>query len=183
MKGSLFAGIVAALTFTTVAGASSTPIAWTKKDMTTAVRALGYPKPHPKKLTCKGLGSPDSLGRYGAFHCVATYLRRPKHRSFYIEGRGEGGWLCAGARLATCKLLGRGFVTTAAISAGGINAAADVAARGYMTNRYGSYQPTGFCQTAGTLKWTCGFTTATVALTMKTAKDGYLEAATATAAS
>lgn len=167
--------LLAALAITGTAGAAAATgpnVPWTRADMTAAAKAIGYPKPHAKKVACRGLGGPDSANRYAAFHCVAIYTRKPAHRGFYITGRSQGGWLCAGARLATCKLLSRGFIAKDTITAS-INDAADLAARGWMTNRFGSYQPTGFCQPAGALKWTCGFTTATVTLAMKTAKGGY----------
>jgi hypothetical protein len=41
--------VVLALTGSATAATSgSQPIRWTLKDMKTAIRAIGYPKPHPK---------------------------------------------------------------------------------------------------------------------------------------
>ena len=150
--------------------------AWTPKDMKTAIHALGYPKPHPKKLSCKGLGA-ASGGRFDSFRCVATY-RLHHRRVFYTAGRGEGGWLCAGKTAAACGLLKRGFVTSADVARlQSMGAAADLAARGYLMNRGETYTPVHFCQQAGG-SWVCPFTVngtpVTVTITFKGAKGGFV---------
>jgi hypothetical protein len=144
--------------------------------MKSAVRALGYPKQHMKKLACTGSGVTDS-GLFSSFRCTATYTRH-RHSRFFIQGQGEGGWLCAGKTLAGCELLRRGFVTSGTVATQGLNASVDLAARGYMSNRYGSYQAKGFCTRTGSLTWSCPFVSATVALTLKKATGGYVSGAT-----
>jgi len=174
VKGSLFAAILAALVLAGTAGAATPTTSWARKDIYSAVKAIGYPKPHPKKLGCHGIGVADSTGGHTAFRCTATYTHH-RRRMFVIGGIGEGGWLCAAKTLAGCKLLRKGFVTSAEVSAdGSMGAAADLAARGYMVNHYGSYQATGFCKQQGSSTWACGFTTATVTLTITRARGGYV---------
>lgn len=167
----LLAALIVAGTAT--ATASTTPTPWTRANMTAAVKAVGYPKAHAKKLTCRGIGLADSSGRYNAFRCTAAY-RHHRIRRFYAAGRGEGGWLCAAATLSGCKLLRHGYITTATMNLGG---AIDIAARGYMTNHYGSYQVAGFCR-GGPPVWTCPFTNTTVTITTKAAKGGWVTTGT-----
>lgn len=151
-------------------------VPWSTKDMKTAIRAIAYPKPHPKKLACKGSGATTS-GEFASFRCVATY-RHHRHHRFSIEGQGEGGWLCAGKTLATCQLLRRGFLTSQAVNIQGMGPSVDLAARGYMANKYGAYQAKGFCKQTTSSTWTCQFVEATVTLTVKAARGGYVEVAT-----
>jgi hypothetical protein len=42
--------LLAALTVTASAAAAGPTVPWSKKDMTTAIRAISYPKPHMRKL-------------------------------------------------------------------------------------------------------------------------------------
>lgn len=170
--------VIAVAVFAGTAAAAGTPVAWTKKDMTTAIRAIGYPKPHAKKLACAGLGMRDTAGRYTSFRCVATYTHH-RRRVFYTAGIGEGGWLCAGKTAAGCKLLRRGFVTTAEVavqsSLGGV---ADTAARGYLVDHdMFPYQVVHFCQQDGSA-WSCPFTVnnqpVTVTISLAKAKGGYV---------
>lgn len=173
------AATLAAATVAASAVASSAPaVPWTRKDMTTAVKALRYPKPGARRLACRGLATPDTIGRFASFRCIATY-RHHRRRVFYIAGQGEGGWLCAGTKLAGCKLLRRGFVTAAQVNTEGLDGAADLAARGWMTNHYGAYQVTHLCKATGTFSWSCAFSAATITVSMKAAKGGYLLSATA----
>jgi len=153
------------------AGAS---VPWTLKDMKTAVRGIGYPRAHAKKLSCRGQGSATTAGTFTSFRCVATYAHH-RRRVFYIAGDGEGGWLCAGKTATACGLLRHGFVTTSQVAADqSMGAAADLAARGYMQNHYGSYQALHFCQAAGSSTWSCPFAQATVTITFKAATGGYV---------
>lgn len=186
MKRSTVIGVLAVLIWSAAASAAPT-VAWTKKDMKTAVRAIGYPKPHPKKLACKGVGAADTTGRFSSFRCTATY-KHHSHRRFVIAGQGEGGWLCAGRTLMGCKLLRHGFVTTAE-TADGLEGSAELAAVGYMQNRYGITSPyrTGLCTQAGATAWTCGYKTTdtsavNVTITFKRVKGGDTFTAAAAAA-
>lgn len=165
--------LAAALVLTGAAAASTVNPPWTLKDIKTAVRAVGYPKPHPLRLGCKGLGAATTSGAYTSFRCTARY-RHHVRRRFFVEGKGEGGWLCAGKTLAGCKLLRRGFLTAATVGTQGLAASVDIAARGYMMNHYGSYQATGFCKQTASLSWSCPFVEATVTLTLRKAKGGYV---------
>jgi hypothetical protein len=129
MKRTIVIG-VAALVFAATASAATPTGGWTKPDMKTAIRGLGYPKPHPKKLGCKAAGST-------AFRCVATY-RHHRHRRFVIGGTGV--WLCTGKTLDGCNWLHHGFVTSTQLEqhyAGHLATAALFAARGYMAIKYG----------------------------------------------
>lgn len=169
---------LAALILAATASAAGPPVAWTKKDMTAAVRAIGYPKPHMRKLACKGVGPADSAGGHTTFRCTATYRHHRRSR-FYVGGRGEGGWLCAAKRLAGCKLLRHGFVTSAQIvTLQSLGAAADLAARGYLTNRDETYQVVHFCEQTSSSAFACPFTvndsSVTVTVSFKRAKGGYV---------
>jgi hypothetical protein len=169
-----------------IAVASTGPtVPWTRGNMIAAVRALGYPRGLARKLACTGMGAADTSGRYASFRCKATYTHH-RSRRFQIAGRGEGGWLCAGKTIAGCKLLRRGFVSKGMVTAEGFDAAANSAARGWVTNKYGTYQVTRYC-TASTStassSYTCDFHVSsgniTVALTFIVAKRGYLLTASA----
>lgn len=175
----------AALVFAASAEASTPTVAWTKKDMTTAIRGLGYPKPHPRKLTCKGLGVPDTVNRYPEFRCVATY-RHHRHRRFYTAGRAQGGWLCAGKTVAGCRLLRRGFVTSLEIARLGSQAAtAGESAKGYLINHdQFPYQVVHFCTLSDASTYSCPFSVndvpVTVTMTFRKASGGYVTSASAT---
>jgi hypothetical protein len=154
--------------------------------MKTAVRGLGYPKPHAKKLSCRGQGAATSPGRFSSFRCIATYAHH-RRRVFYVEGQGLGGWICAGARLATCKVLRHGFVTTSqAAFDGGAAGSASLAARGFVEDRYSvAYTVvTHPCTQSGSSSWTCGYAVAAgdaeVTVSLKTVTTGFVVAATLT---
>jgi len=168
--------LAVALVAATSASAAGANMPWTKRDITAAVRAIGYPKQHAKTVACTGSGA--SMGGFASFRCVAAY-KHHRRRSFYIEGQGEGGWLCAGATLAGCKLLGHGFITTSSVKVQGLGASADLAARGYMTDKFGSYQAQGFCKQTTSSTWSCPFVGETVTLRLKKATGGYVTGATA----
>jgi hypothetical protein len=124
----VFAVMLAA---TANAGVAAPPMSFSLKDMKAAIRALGYPRPHAKKLTCKGVTLSGGVA-YLSFKCVATYRNHPQRR-FVAAGRGEGGWICAGKRLSTCKVLSHGFVSTAyASNQAELGGAARFAAEGYI---------------------------------------------------
>ena len=189
MNRAALAVIVGFLVFTDSSAAASPNVAWTGKDMKAAIHALGYPKPHAKKLTCKGLGAADAGGRHSAFRCVATF-KGGRHRAFYTEGKGLGGWICAGAKLATCQLLKRGFVSASQVALdGSIEGAAEVAARGYVQNRYDTFDtyPAGLCTQKGPRAWSCGYKldtgTITVTITLSSVKSGYVVVAAAVVSS
>jgi hypothetical protein len=176
----LIAALAVAMVVTQVAVASTGPPSpWTRANTVAAVKALGYPKPNARKLACTGIGTADTSGRYFSFRCKATYARH-RVRRFQIEGRGEGGWLCAGQTIAGCKLLKRGFVSKAAVATEGFDAAGQLAADGWVSNHYGVYQVTHACTPDTTLNssYTCGFHVSsgdiTVALDMKVVKPGYV---------
>jgi hypothetical protein len=176
MKRTIVIG-VAALVFAATASAATPTGGWTKPDMKTAIRGLGYPKPHPKKLGCRAAGST-------AFRCVATY-RRHRHRRFVIGGTGV--WLCAGKTLDGCGWLRHGFVTNTQLEqhyAGHLATAALFAARGYMAIKYGITYTTsapGGGQT-GPMTWTYSYytsdtTTVLITITLKQARGGYVVSA------
>lgn len=149
---------------------------WSLKDMKTAIRAVGYPHPHPKTLHCSD--------HHAMFKCSATYTRKPKKARFVIEGVGVGGWLCAGKTFAGCELLRHGFVTTNFVNSfGDLGKVADTASRSYLVNHGQSpYTVTHYCQQAegSTSTWTCAFTVnnepVTVTMTFTQARGGYVTA-------
>ena len=174
MKQTLCLAAIAGLAFAASASAATSSVGWTTQDMKTAVRGLGYPKPHPKKLACKTLG-------IDAFRCVATY-RHHRHTRFTVTGKGA--WLCATKTAASCGWLRRGFVTTRQIDqryGGTLAGAAQFAAKAYMSIKYGiNYLTTapGGGQT-GPTTWTFSYytsNTSTVLVTIaaKQAKGGYV---------
>jgi hypothetical protein len=137
--------------------------------MATAARALRYPRPGALKLTCHGLSS---------FKCVATYPRHRK-RVFYAKWQGGGGWVCAGAKIATCKVLRHGFITTS--QAANTSQAAELAVFGYIANTYPNAQKTSACGYTA-MSASCGYQLpsgpATVTVTLKQVKAGYITTAT-----
>lgn len=172
MKHSLLFGVAAALMFAAPAIAST---GWTANDAKTAIRGLGYPKPHPRNLACKGAGT-------DTFHCVATYRHHRRNR-FVIESV-SGPWLCAGKTLGGCKALRHGFVTGRQIAQrynGYLATFAEFAARDYMGLHYGIDAPNtapGGGQT-GPTTWTFRYyttdtTTVLVTISAKRAKGGYV---------
>ena len=155
--------------------------------MQTALRAIGYPKPHPKKLTCKGriVPAPTNLSvKIQVFICKATY-RHGHHSKFMAAGDGVGGWICAGRDLRTlyCRVLKQGFVTTRQVGPSkDLQPSAARAGLGYMDVR-GHNTPNAVvvdpCTATATMAYTCVYKSAqgsniTVTISFKTAKGGYL---------
>lgn len=159
--------------FAAPASAQGPVVVWSKKDMTTALRAIGYPRPHARKLTCSG---------HTSFRCVALY-RHHRRRVFRTQGRGEGGWICAGKRVATCKILRHGFVTTANASLG-LEGASEITSTGYLQDRYGvinTYRA-GPCSQTDSTAWSCpyhwtGDSTLVVTVAFRHAQGGYVTTA------
>ena len=151
----------------TAAASAGSVQPWTRHNMTAAVRAVGYPKPHPRKLSCRKAGA--------GFNCVAVYRRK---RRFYIQGAALGGWLCAGTRPSTCRILRHGFA--AGPTSGDPHGAADLAAQGYMGWKYNDPVPVvkAPCVTTGQLVWTCQYAgesaPVTVTVRLKVAKGGWV---------
>lgn len=177
--------VVGLLVLAGTAAAAGPIVPWTAKDMKTAVRGLAYPKAGAKKLACRGLGTTTQAGWFSSFRCVATY-RHHRRRVFYTQGQGLGGWICAGPTLATCKVLRHGFVTSGQAANGGTAVWAQLAARGFVENRYSvaSTVVTSPCRQSGTNSWTCGYGVAagdvTVTVSLKAVTAGYVVTATAT---
>ena len=172
-RGPFFAGI-AALMLAATASAATVPPQWTPKDAAAAVKALHLNRPHAKTTTCKGLGAPLN-GMYAKFRCRTLYPHH-RRRTLYLQGRAEGGWLCAGTTMTGCKLLNRGFVSTGqAARYNGLDEYVTLSATGYAEN-HGDANPTktASCTSAGTNTWTCGFASGTVTITYKTVKGGWL---------
>lgn len=176
MKGLLVIG-ASALVFAASASAAGT--AWTRKDMTAALKALGYPKPHPVRLACQGASTQVSLTSWSPVRCVATY-RHHRRRVVSAQWRGGGGWICAGAKPATCKILRRGFVP-GDIAGGQPDGAAALAAVGYMANHYDAPQPyrySGTCPAATPPAYSRCYALDTggveVVVTIKPVKVGYV---------
>lgn len=142
---------------------------WTAKDIAAAARALNYPRP-TTKMSCRGTGS---------FRCVASYPHH-RHRVFYAQWKGEGGWLCAGKTPSNCGLLRHGFVPNDR-AAGGVTGVVAGAAAGYMGIHYNDPQPyaSSPCTQTGPMAWACGYytsntSTVTVTITLKKLKTGYV---------
>jgi hypothetical protein len=180
--------IVLAAAFAASAAASGPPGVWSTRDMTTAIRGLGYPTSHPIKLSCKGLGAATN-GRYASFLCKATY-RHSIRRRFVAAGHGVGGWVCAEKPGAGyCVLLPHGFVVMAHTNAANaLEARAKLAASGYVENRYGiaDASPSGPCvqRAPDGTKWTCPYMSnrgkvMEVTISLKAARGGYITTGTA----
>ena len=92
------------------AGVGVQLVSYSKTWMKTALRAVGYPRPHIQKLTCTGLGAPV-YGRYWSFRCVARWRHDPGRKVLYAAGSGYGGWICAGSSVAGCHVLRRATVS------------------------------------------------------------------------
>lgn len=167
-----FVALCVILVFTGVA-AGATQATWTARNMATAAKALGYPKPHARRVTCRGKTT---------FRCVATYRRR---RVFYAAWMGySSGWLCAGKTRSSCVMQRRGFIPTAAASS--LSRAAELAARGYMAFKYDTPDPYVYapCTKAGFTAYQCGYKwtnnqVITVTVSFKQAKGGYTMTASA----
>lgn len=169
MKLTAVTAMTIALLSGTVTSAAGASASWTVKDMKAAVRALGYPKPHPTKLACRGKTM---------YRCVATY--RHGRRVFYAQWQSMGGWLCAGKKASICTLLRHGFVPTAD-TGGSLPGAAQFAARGYMTIHYNDPQPvvSSPCpQSSAPSTWTFCYKldvgSISVNITLKRVKTGYV---------
>jgi hypothetical protein len=181
LMGALVVGVVAS------SSSAGTPVRWTQKNMLSALRAIGYPKPHPKKLTCKAriVPAPTNLSvKIQVFFCTATY--RHGHRlKAVVAGDGEGGWICAGKTLGFCRVLSHGFVTTSQVGPShDLQAAAARAGLGYMDVRHntpnaGVVDP---CATTAAMTYSCVYSgpqsNITVTLVFKKAKGGYLVSGT-----
>lgn len=116
-----------ALVFVSSASAAG---AWTTKNMAMAARAIGYPKPHAKTLTCKS-----------GFKCVATYTRH-RRRVFYgsaLPFTAGAAWTCFSTR-SGCKPGWRGFAV-GAHTPEMQGSVALLASRSYMTIKYNDPQP------------------------------------------
>jgi hypothetical protein len=112
------------------------PVSYAPAMMKKALKAIGYPRTHLRKLTCRGVGAPVN-GRYWSFRCAARWSHRGR-RAFYAAGSGYGGWLCVGSSSSGCKVLRRGYLTE------GVGQAAV----GFMQNHFGFVDPerwTGTC--------------------------------------
>lgn len=136
------------------------------KTMAVAARAIHYPKAGALKVTCRGKAS---------YRCVATY-RHHRRRVFYARwDYYGGGWIDAGPKLATAKLLRNGFALPG--DPAGIS---ELAARGFMANHYNSPQPyvAYLCKQTATWTWTCGYKldngTANISITLKKVKAGFV---------
>ena len=139
------------------AAAAANP-AYTARQMQDAARALSYPKPHPKKITCKG--GP-------VFRCKAVY--RKGRRSFVMAAGLQGGWICAGRTLHTCHVLRKGFLPTAWVTGwGGLEAAATYSANGYIQRHYNGVTPqqAGGCNPFGADGFTCAYSIPSVIVTV-----------------
>ncbi len=156
--------------------------------MTTAIRGLGYPMAHALKLSCKGL-RPSTNGRYNYFLCKMTY-RHGIRRRFVTAGQGAGGWICAEKPGAGyCALLRHGFIVMAHTRAANVlEARAELAANGYVGNRYGiaDASPSSPCvqKASDGTKWTCEYqghhgNVMEVTISLKAARGGYITTGTA----
>lgn len=159
--------IVAALAITGSA-AAATQTGWTTRDARNAARALAYPKPHAKKITCRGAT---------VFRCNAVY--RHARRRFVLGPGTEGGWTCAGRTLHTCHVLTKGFLASRQVTAmGGLTAAAGYSATGYIQEHYKNVVPeqAGGCNPFGSSAYTCAYSTpaVTVTITYKHVTGGWL---------
>lgn len=173
MKLLVIAAAVGTLVFAASASGAASDVSWTLRDMKTAIRGIGYPKPRPKTLTCQ-------KAAVTAFRCSATYKHHQRSR-FYIQGTSLGGWLCAGKTVAGCKLLKHGFATNGQVSFYGSTAGvAELAARGVMQTRYGasSVVVVSPCASTGALSWSCSYGiaagTVVVTILLKRAPGGYV---------
>lgn len=173
----LGSSVVVALVFAASAAAGGQPVTWTRSDMTAAAKAFGYPKPHPRTLSCRGLGAAVN-GRYASFRCTAAY-RHHIRRRFVMAGRGEGGWVCAGRTVTACTLLRHGFVSTSeAARYYGLSGYTRLSSIGYVQNKYRVASPSSSssCAPAGVNTWSCAYTNpaATVTIAYKAVRGGWL---------
>lgn len=142
--------------------------AWTPRDAVAAARALAYPRPHAKKITCKGSG---------AFHCKAVF-KHHRHKKFVLTTGTEGGWTCAGHTLHTCHVLTKGFLSTAQVAGmGGLESAAGYSAAGYVQEHYKTQpESAGSCSPVWSTSFQCPFSTptATITISYRQVKDGWV---------
>jgi hypothetical protein len=159
--------LILALVFAGVANAAS-GAGWTARSMARALKGLGYPKPHPKTLSC--------LATVGATHdiftCTATYGSQRK--MFYASGD-YGGFVCVGRYPESCTTLKHGFIR----SKTGVSAAA----KGWMALHDGDPQPPrarGTCaQSSKPLTWSFCYKLKSggnvdVSVTIKRTVGGYI---------
>lgn len=178
--------IVVAACLATLSGVAFAGLAtaWTSKDMTAAVKVVGYPKPHAKRVVCRGTSAQLSLTTWTPVRCVATY-RHHRRAVFTARWQGGGGWVCAGKTAATCKLLRHGFTPTA-LSDGQPAWVAQMASIGYMANHYNAPQPfrNRDCPTATPPAYSFCYRLDTgsvdITVTVKQARAGYTFTAAAT---
>lgn len=161
---------IAALVVTGAAVAA--PAVWTARDAQAAARALAYPSPHARKVTCHATGV--------AFKCAAVYGRHHQ-KTFVLAPGTEGGWTCAGHTLHTCHVLRKGFLSATQVTGmGGLQAAAGYSATGYL-QEHASVTPesAGPCSPAGPSSFRCPYSTpqTTVTVTYKRVKDGWVVSA------
>ena len=163
--------LLAALIITGTASAAGS-----SRDMVSAMKSLHYPLASPVKLGCRTAGA--------GFACKATY-RHHRIRRFYAEWRATGGFICAGAKPATCKILRHGFIPT-----GQTDNSADaalLASRGYMAINYNDPQPFSAKKpcvpSAAASSWSFCYALDTsdvnVTVTVKQVKTGYITTAIA----
>lgn len=172
------ASTVPVLLLAATAAAGVNQVQWTPKEMRAGVRALSYPRPHPRKIACHGLG-PSTNGAYAGFKCNTAY-RHHRHRAFYIGFGLTGGWLCAGKHQTGCRILPKGFITPRSVTQlGGLLAAAGYAATGYIQEHYnGTPIETGSpcTQTGTTPTFLCPYSSpaVTVRIVYRAVRGGWL---------
>ncbi len=145
--------------------------------MAAAVKALHYPKAGAIKVGCRMAGS--------AFNCKATF-RRHRIRRFSAEWASSGGYVCAGSKITTCKVLRHGFIPTSQAFPNDQRGTAELAARGYMTFKYQDPQPlvVATCpQTGGPSTWSfCYYldqSKLNVTIALNHVRTGYITTTTA----
>ena len=155
---------------------TGTAASGSSQGMATAMKTLHYPRSGAIKLGCRTAGA--------GFNCKATY-RHHRVRRFYAEWRATGGFICAGAKPATCKLLRHGLVTTTLAQTA--QDAAFQASRGYMTIHYQDPQPfagSGCQSTTLPSSWSFCYAlnsgSVGVTVTVKQVKAGYITTTSAT---
>lgn len=166
--------LLAALILVGTVAAAAGQAEWTPKDARAAVRALAYPKQHPRTVGCRGLGPTVAGGVYGSFRCRTTY-RHSRRRTFYLVDD-KTGWVCAGAHISGCHILPRGFVSTAEVARlGGFAESATQTSGAYVLAHYNMEAVGDGCTQTGPRVWSCKFSSpaVTVTLTYKKVKDGW----------
>lgn len=147
------------------AAAAAPQAEWTTKDARAAVRAVGYPKPRPRTVTCRGMGTVGAGAVYGEFRCRTTYRRG--HRVFYMFDDSTG-WIVAGPHKTGARQLRKGFVATGELARiGGFAQSATNAATAYIQRHYNVFDPAGTgCTQAAPGRYVCAYTTPAVTVTV-----------------